>query len=66
MLIFQLTVQEWLRFLNLEDYYNNLTADGYTTMEGVMNMAWEDLEEIGIHKLGNCFYRCRGMKTSTN
>jgi hypothetical protein len=57
-------VQEWLRYINLEEYLDKLTADGYTTMEAVMDIAWEDLEEIGVHKLGmlRCSFCIPGKK----
>ena len=48
----QSSVQEWLRYLNLEEYLDSLSAEGYVNMEALMDIAWEDLEDIGVHKLG--------------
>jgi len=47
-------VLEWLQHLQLADYYDALTADGYyDDIDHVMEITWEDLEEIGFKKLGN-------------
>jgi len=44
---------EWLQQLQLADYYDALTADGYySNIDHVVEITWEDLEEIGIKKLG--------------
>jgi len=44
---------EWLQHLQLADYYEALTADGYySNIDHVVEITWEDLEEIGIKKLG--------------
>jgi len=44
---------EWLQYLQLADYYDALTADGYySDVDHVVEITWEDLEEIGIKKLG--------------
>lgn len=44
---------EWLQHLQLADYYDALTADGYyDDIDHVMEITWEDLEEIGFKKLG--------------
>jgi len=46
-------VLEWLQHLQLADYYDALTADGYyDDIDHVVEITWEDLEEIGIKKLG--------------
>jgi len=37
----------------MTDYYDALTADGYyDDIDHVVEITWEDLEEIGIKKLG--------------
>lgn len=38
--------------LNLEQYYNTLANQGYDNIDYVIDIMWEDLEEIGIQKLG--------------
>jgi len=46
-------VLEWLQQLHLADYHDALTADGYySDIDHVVEITWEDLEEIGIKKLG--------------
>ncbi|CAH1795709.1 unnamed protein product [Owenia fusiformis] len=44
---------DWLRFLGLTDYYDTLCRQGYDSIDGVTDITWEDLEEIGIKKLGH-------------
>jgi len=52
-LCLQDNVLEWLQHLQLTDYYDALTADGYySDIDHVVEITWEDLEEIGIKKLG--------------
>ena len=44
---------EWLRLLHLEEYYDSLAADGcYGDLDRVTEITWEDLEEVGVKKLG--------------
>lgn len=47
------TLLEWLQLLRLEDYYHGLCHQGYDTVDRVTELQWEDLEEIGIKKLGH-------------
>ncbi|VDI20408.1 Hypothetical predicted protein [Mytilus galloprovincialis] len=47
------TVEEWLHLLHLEQYCKTLTSQGYADMDSVTDISWEDLEEIGISKLGH-------------
>lgn len=49
---FQNTIEEWLHLLHLEQYCKTLTSQGYADMDSVTDITWEDLEEIGIQKLG--------------
>ncbi|CAL1294772.1 unnamed protein product [Larinioides sclopetarius] len=44
---------EWLHLLRLEEYYDTLVEQGYDTVDKVTELTWEDLEEIGIQKLGH-------------
>lgn len=46
---------EWLNSLNLGEYCETLVKQGFGTLDTVTGITWEDLEEIGIKKLGmNC------------
>lgn len=38
--------------LNLEQYFSALTNEGYDNIDYVTDITWEDLEEIGITRLG--------------
>ncbi|KAK3586047.1 hypothetical protein CHS0354_033170 [Potamilus streckersoni] len=44
---------EWLHLLNLSQYYEILASQGYDSVDQVTEITWEDLEEIGIQKLGH-------------
>jgi hypothetical protein len=46
-------MEEWLRLLRLEEYGPALHHQGYQTVEDVTQLTWEDLEDIGIVKLGH-------------
>ena len=43
----------WLRHLRLEEHQAGLAAQGYTSVAQVARLAVEDLEEVGITKLGH-------------
>ncbi|XP_052069071.1 caskin-2-like isoform X2 [Mytilus californianus] len=47
------TVEDWLHLLHLEQYCKTLTSQGYADIDSVTDISWEDLEEIGISKLGH-------------
>lgn len=47
------TLLEWLQLLRLEEYYGTLCQQGYDTVDKVTELTWEDLEDIGIQKLGH-------------
>lgn len=47
------SIEEWLRLLRLEEYVQPLLAQGYVTVNDVTQLTWEDLEDIGIVKLGH-------------
>ncbi|XP_025413890.1 uncharacterized protein LOC112686008 isoform X2 [Sipha flava] len=47
------SLDEWLRLLRLEEYGSALEAQGYSTIDDVTQLTWEDLEDIGIVKLGH-------------
>jgi len=38
--------------LCLDVYLNNLLSEGFTSIDQMTGITWEDLEDIGIHKLG--------------
>ncbi|XP_054160332.1 caskin-2-like [Oppia nitens] len=44
---------EWLKLLRLEEYFTILCQQGYNSIDRVTELAWEDLEEVGITKLGH-------------
>ena len=43
---------DWLKMLGLEQYYGTLANQGYDNIDSLTDIMWEDLEEIGIQKLG--------------
>lgn len=43
----------WLKLLRLEQYYGSLCQQGYHTVDRAADLTWEDLEDIGIQKLGH-------------
>lgn len=45
--------EKWLHLMKLIEYYPRLCAEGYDTIDKVCDLTWEDLEEIGITKLGH-------------
>lgn len=52
-MLIQGSMDEWLRLLRLEEYAAALGCQGYSTIEDVTQLTWEDLEDIGIVKLGH-------------
>ncbi|XP_050683527.1 caskin-2 isoform X3 [Leptidea sinapis] len=47
------SLEEWLRLLRLEEYGPALVTQGYRTVHDVTQLAWEDLEDMGIVRLGH-------------
>lgn len=45
--------EHWLELLKLSEYHKRLCDEGYDTIDKVCELTWEDLEEIGITKLGH-------------
>lgn len=43
---------EWLSVIGLPQYQKRLCDNGYDTITIVKDITWEDLQEIGITKLG--------------
>lgn len=52
-LITQGSIEEWLCLLRLDEYVQSLLAQGYETVHDVTQLPWEDMEDIGIVKLGH-------------
>lgn len=50
---FQGSLEEWLHLLRLDEYLPAFIQQGYQTVDHVTELAWEDLEEFGIVKLGH-------------
>ena len=50
--LFQRDAVHLLQLLNLSDYADCLARQGYTSLQAILDLNWEDLEEIGISKLG--------------
>ncbi|RWS31915.1 caskin-2-like protein, partial [Leptotrombidium deliense] len=46
------SLMELLQILHLEEYFHVLCQQGYQTVDKLTELTWEDLEEIGIKKLG--------------
>lgn len=46
-------MEEWLTLLRLEEYITIFRQQGYETIDDVTQLAWEDLEEAGVVKLGH-------------
>ncbi|KAG5447913.1 Caskin-1 [Clonorchis sinensis] len=46
-------VQDWLAQLDLDVYWPCLYNHGYTSFDRLVKLTWEDLEEIGVTKLGH-------------
>ncbi|XP_029110036.1 LOW QUALITY PROTEIN: caskin-1-like [Scleropages formosus] len=44
---------EWLSMVGLGQYYQVLVQNGYENIDFIANITWEDLQEIGITKLGH-------------
>ncbi|KAM4033616.1 caskin-2 isoform 2-T4 [Anomaloglossus baeobatrachus] len=44
---------DWLSQLGLPEYHKQLSENGYESLTSVTELTWEDLQEIGIHRLGH-------------
>lgn len=49
---------EWLSAIGLPLYHKKLSENGYDSISIVKDLTWEDLQEIGITKLGESFTSC--------
>lgn len=52
----QSSLYEWLKLLNMDCYHQGLCQQGYTTIDHVLQLTWEDLEDVGINKLGTFIF----------
>lgn len=50
---FQGRLEDWLSLLRLEEYTTSLKQQKYVSVEQMTQLTWEDLEDIGITKLGH-------------
>ncbi|XP_021270789.1 caskin-2 isoform X2 [Numida meleagris] len=46
-------LMDWLSAIGLPQYHKKLVNNGYDSITIVMDLTWEDLQEIGINKLGH-------------
>nr|XP_015831778.2 caskin-2 isoform X2 [Nothobranchius furzeri] len=46
-------LSEWLSAIGLPQYHKKLSENGYDSISIVRDLTWEDLQEIGITKLGH-------------
>uniref|UniRef100_S4RLN7 SAM domain-containing protein n=1 Tax=Petromyzon marinus TaxID=7757 RepID=S4RLN7_PETMA len=55
---------EWLSMIGLSQYQRLLVESGYDSVEFITDITWEDLQEIGITKLGaSCTYTNNPRRT---
>lgn len=48
----QVDLGEWLSVIGLPQYQKRLCDNGYDSISIIKDITWEDLQEIGITKLG--------------
>ncbi|XP_010719967.1 caskin-2 isoform X4 [Meleagris gallopavo] len=46
-------LMDWLSAIGLPQYHKKLVNNGYDSITIVLDLTWEDLQEIGINKLGH-------------
>lgn len=47
------TLYDWLCYLRLDEYMSLLNKQNYKQLSDIIHIAWEDLEDIGITRLGH-------------
>lgn len=52
----QASLGEWLSAIGLSQYHQVLVQNGYENIDFITDITWEDLQEIGITKLGKSQY----------
>lgn len=60
--MFQSNMSEWLGAIGLSQYQKMLEGNGYNSVRIVRDITWEDLQEIGINKLGKMISRVKRHK----
>lgn len=55
---FQADLMDWLSAIGLPQYHKKLVNNGYDSITIVTDLTWEDLQEIGINKLGESLLPC--------
>lgn len=60
-MLFQTDLLEWLCALGLPQYHKHLVRSGYDSMGLVADLTWEELQEIGVNKLGEDCLRASKM-----
>lgn len=56
----QADLMDWLSAIGLPQYHKKLVNNGYDSITIVTDLTWEDLQEIGINKLGESLPLCWG------
>ena len=56
----QADLMDWLSAIGLPQYHKKLVNNGYDSITIVTDLTWEDLQEIGINKLGESLPPCWG------
>lgn len=54
----QASLGEWLSSIGLSQYHQMLVQNGYENIDFITDITWEDLQEIGITKLGTTNKQC--------
>lgn len=57
----QADLMDWLSAIGLPQYHKKLVNNGYDSITIVTDLTWEDLQEIGINKLGESVPPCPGQ-----
>ena len=52
-ILFQNTLEDWLHLIRLSEYGAQLRCQGYMSVEDVAQISIEDLEDVGLYKLGH-------------
>ncbi|KFB39344.1 hypothetical protein ZHAS_00006802 [Anopheles sinensis] len=47
------SIEKWMHFLRLDEYVPAILAQGYRKVTDVTVLEWEDLEDLGIMKMGH-------------
>jgi len=55
-------IRDWLFAIGLTHYIDDFESQGYLTMNEIEKVTWEDLEDIGVTKLGHMKRICLALK----